>query len=160
MLSSNSMANPKLRALGIAGSPRCNGNTDTLLEQAMSALYGQKTQTKVIFLRELNIAPCRHCGHCQKTGKCAIEDDMQWLYHDLRETDFLVLASPIFFMGVTAQTKAMIDRCQVLWVRKDILKLPVVLNSGRKRKGLFISVAGAKLTNVFQPAIALGSPAR
>jgi multimeric flavodoxin WrbA len=152
MLSSNGMASSKLKALGIAGSPR--RNTDILLKQVMSALNRQKVETKFIFLREFNIAPCRHCGHCGEAGKCAIEDDMQWLYHDLREADFLVLASPIFFMGVTAQTKAMIDRCQALWVIKDILKLPVAFNSSRKRKGLFISVGGAELPNLFQPAIA------
>jgi multimeric flavodoxin WrbA len=79
---------------------------------------------------------------------------MQWLYHELRELDCLILASPVFFMGLPAQTKAMIDRCQALWVTKYVLKLPIAFNTHKKRKGLFISVGGTNLPNLFQPAIA------
>ena len=79
---------------------------------------------------------------------------MQWLHTKLRESDRIVLASPVFFMGVTAQTKAMIDRCQALWVIKYVLKLPVALNPERKREGIFISVGGTKLSNLFEPAVA------
>jgi len=66
----------------------------------------------------------------------------------------LILASPIFFMGVTAQVKAMIDRCQALWVMKYVLKLPVAINSNSKRTGLFISVGSKKHPDLFHPAIA------
>jgi len=83
-----------------------------------------------------------------------IDDDMQWLHTDLREADRVVLASPIFFMGVTAQTKAMIDRCLALWVIKYVLKLPVAINPGKERRGIFVSVGGTELSNLFQPAIA------
>jgi multimeric flavodoxin WrbA len=120
----------------------------------MSGATEQGAQTKFIILSELNIAPCRHCDECWETGKCVVEDDMQWLSHELRETDYLILASPIFFMSVTAQVKAMIDRCQALWVMKYVLKLPVALNPHSKRKGLFISVGSTRHPNLFQPAIA------
>ena len=56
-------------------------------------------------------------------------------------------------MGVTAQTKAMIDRCQALWARKYVLKLPP-LGNRRERKGFFISVGGRKIANLFEPALA------
>ena len=114
----------------------------------------QGAKTKTVILSELNISPCRHCDGCIKTGKCVVDDDMQWLYTDLRELDRIVLASPIFFMGVTAQTKAMIDRCQALWVIKYVLKLPVAINPDKEREGIFISVGGTRLRNLFQPAIA------
>ncbi len=120
----------------------------------MSGAEQQGAETKLIILDELNITPCRHCDECLPTGKCVIEDDMQWLYHELREADCLMLASPIFFMGVTAQVKAMIDRCQALWVMKYILKLPVASKSRKKRQGLFISVGSTRLPHLFQPAIA------
>ncbi len=64
-----------------------------------------------------------------------------------------MLASPIHFMGVTAQMKAMIDRCQALWARKYKLKVPPLGNK-RERKGLFISVGGRKVPNLFEPALA------
>ncbi|MBM4447238.1 MAG: flavodoxin family protein [Chloroflexi bacterium] len=144
----------KLKVLGIAGSPRRDGNTDQLLQQVMAGASSQGAETKTVILSELNIAPCRHCDGCIKTGKCVIDDDMHWIHADLREVDRVVLASPIFFMGVTAQTKAMIDRCQALWVIKYVLKLPVAFNPGKKRKGNFVSVGGTRLQNLFQPAMA------
>jgi multimeric flavodoxin WrbA len=78
---------------------------------------------------------------------------MQKVYDELEWADRLVLASPLHFMGVTAQTKAMVDRCQALWVRKYKLKLPP-LGDERERKGLFISVGGTKQANLFEPALA------
>jgi len=147
------MANSSPYVLGIGGSPRRGGNTDLLLERAMSGAAAAGARTRTVALRELDISPCRHCDHCLEEGRCAVEDDMQWLSRELRECDFLVLASPIFFMGLTAQTKAMIDRCQVLWVIKNVLKLPVAFG-GKKRRGLFISVGGTTRSNLFQPALA------
>lgn len=144
----------RLKVLGIAGSPRRDGNTDHLLQQVIAGASSQGAETKTVTLSELNISPCRHCDGCIKTGKCVVDDDMQWLHIDLREADHIVLASPIFFMGVTAQTKAMIDRCQALWVIKYVLKLPVAINPGKERKGIFISVGGTRLRNLFEPAIA------
>ncbi|MBN2463843.1 MAG: flavodoxin family protein [Dehalococcoidia bacterium] len=144
----------KLKVLGIAGSPRRDGNTDHLLQQVLAGASSHGAETKTVVLSELNISPCRHCDGCIKTGKCVVEDDMQWIHADLREFDRIVLASPIFFMGVTAQTKAMIDRCQALWVIKYVLKIPVAINSGKERKGIFVSVGGTRLANLFQPAMA------
>ena len=144
----------KLKVLGIAGSPRRDGNTDHLLQQVVAGIASQGIEAKTVILSELNISPCRHCDGCIKTGKCVIDDDMQQLHTDLREADRLVLASPIFFMGVTAQAKAMIDRCQALWVIKYVLGFPVSINPDRERKGIFVSVGGTKLHNLFQPAMA------
>jgi multimeric flavodoxin WrbA len=148
------MATSSPYVLGIAGSPRRDGNTDLLLQQAMRGAAAKGARTKMVTLSALNISPCRHCDQCLKEGKCAIEDDMQWLSVELRKSDVIILACPIFFMGVTAQTKAMIDRCQALWVIKYVLKLPVALNHNGRRKGLFISVGSAISSNLFQPAIA------
>ncbi len=143
----------KIKVLGIAGSPRRDGNTDLLLRQVMAGAASPQAETKTITLCKLNIAPCRHCDGCLKTGKCVVDDDMQWLHKDLREADRIVLASPVFFMGVTAQTKAMIDRCQALWVIKYVLKLPVANNQNKERKGIFVSCGGRKFSNLFQPSI-------
>ena len=143
----------KLKVLGIAGSPRRDGNTDHLLQQVVAGASSQGANTEIVTLSELSISPCRHCDGCIKTGKCVVDDDMQQLHTDLREADRVVLASPIFFMGVTAQTKAMIDRCQALWVIKYVLKLPVSINPDKKRTGFFVSVGGTRFHNLFQPAM-------
>jgi multimeric flavodoxin WrbA len=142
-----------LRVLGIAGSPRRGGNTDLLLAEAMKGAESKGAEVKTIILNDLNIAPCQHCDACFEAGRCKVEDDMQMVYRELERADRIVLASPVHFMGVTAQTKAMIDRCQALWARKYILKQPP-LGGKRDRKGLFISVGGMRLANLFEPALA------
>lgn len=147
------MISSKHKALGIAGSPREGGNTDILLAQAMSAFAGQEVQTKTVFLRDLKISPCLHCGGCVKTGECVIDDDMQKLYPDLCDAEFVVLSSPLFFMGVSAQTKTMIDRCQALWIANYVLKPPPTPNNcHRNRRGIFICVGGSSPEEAFYPA--------
>jgi multimeric flavodoxin WrbA len=142
-----------LRVLGIAGSPRRGGNTDLLLAEVMKGATSRGAEVKTIILNQLDITPCQHCDACLETGRCKVKDNMQMVYDELEQADRIVLASPVHFMGVTAQTKAMIDRCQALWVRKYRLKLPPLGNK-RERKGLFISVGGMKLANLFEPALA------
>ncbi len=142
----------RLKVLGIAGSPRRGGNTDLLLGEVMAGAASQGAEVRTIILSELNIAPCRHCDVCLESGRCVIPDDMQWIHTELREADRLVLASPVFFMGLTAQTKAMIDRCQALWVMKYVLNLPLS-TSPNKRRGLFISVGGTRRSDLFSSAI-------
>ena len=143
-----------MKILGIAGSPRRGGNTDLLLAEVLRGAASKGAKVKTIILSELTIAPCQHCDACLETGRCKVEDDMQMIYRELEDADRIVLASPLHFMGVTAQAKAMIDRCQALWARKYILKIPPLGNSQREKKGLFISVGGRKVANLFEPALA------
>ncbi len=142
-----------MRVLGITGSPRRGGNTDLLLAELMKGAASRGAEVKTIILNDLKIVPCQHCDACLEKGRCKYQDDMQMVYRELEQADRIVLASPIQFMGVTAQMKAMIDRCQALWARKYVLKLPP-LGNRRERKGLFISVGGRKIANLFEPALA------
>ena len=142
----------ELKVLGIAGSPRRGGNTDLLLGEVMRGAASRGAKVKTIILNDLKIAPCQHCDTCLETGRCKVMDDMQMVYRELEEADRVVLASPIQFMGVTAQMKAMIDRCQALWARKYVLKQPPLGNK-RERKGLFVSVGGRRIANLFEPAL-------
>jgi len=141
-----------MKVLGIAGSPRRGGNTDLLLAELSKGAVSKGAETKVIVLNDLNITPCQHCDTCLEEGKCRIDDDMQMIYDELEQADRIVLASPIQFMGLTAQMKAMIDRCQCLWARKYVLKIPPLGNQ-RERKGFFISVGGRRIKNLFEPAL-------
>lgn len=142
-----------LKVLGIAASPRKGGNTDLLLAEALKGAASAGAQVTILNLCELHIAPCRHCDGCLKTGKCVIDDDMQMVQRRLRDLDRLIFASPIFFMGITAQGKAMIDRCQALWALKYLLNIPLRTQSF-KPNGLFISVGGLpyEKEKLFSPA--------
>ena len=145
-----------LEVLGIGGSPRRQGNTDLLLDQALAGAASQGAKTEKIVLHDLDLHPCRHCGGCQRTGKCVIQDDMQEIYPKLRAMDALILATPIFFMGPTAQTKMMMDRCQPLWVVKYVLRQPVYDKGLQQRKGMLIAVGGTTFSTLFRPLRIIG----
>jgi multimeric flavodoxin WrbA len=138
-----------MKVLGIGGSPRKGGNTDTLLERLMQGAAGEGAEVKTLSACGLKIAGCMHCDACYEKGICRINDDMQMVYHEMESSDRIVLASPLQFMGVTAQLKALIDRCQALWARKYVLKIPP-LGDSRPRRGFFISVGGRRtIPNLF-----------
>ncbi len=126
--------------LAIAGSPRRGGNSDLLLEEVIRASRQEGIETTLLRVSELNLSPCTACGACWKNGECAINDEMQAVYNQLVEAHYIVIASPVYFLGVTAQLKALIDRCQSLWVKNLILRKPI-RNDDIKPKGLFISTA-------------------
>jgi multimeric flavodoxin WrbA len=139
-----------MKVLGIGGSPRKGGNTDMLLSRFMEGAASQGAEVKTLSACRLKIAGCVHCDACYERGVCRVKDDMQTVYQEMEAADRIVLASPLHFMTVTAQMKALIDRCQALWARKYILKIPP-LGDNRERKGFFISVGGRRtIPNLFE----------
>jgi len=142
-----------MKILGIFGSPRRGGNTDILLEETLKGAEKEGAEVNRIYLTDYAITPCKECHGCDRTGQCVILDDMQKIYPKLLESDIIILASPIFFYGVTAWAKALIDRSQALWARKYLLKDPSLGKEGRKAKGFFISVGATKGQKVFEGAI-------
>ena len=142
-----------MKVLGILGSPRKGGNTELLLEEALKGAEAEGAETERLRLTEFEIFPCRECLACYKDGNCILLDDMSRIYPKLLEADIIILASPIFFYGVTAWAKGLIDRCQALWARKYQLKDPSLGSEGKKRKGFFISAGGTKGQKVFDGAI-------
>ena len=142
-----------MKVLGIFGSPRKGGNTELLLEQALGGAEAEGAEVQRLRLADYNIIPCKECLACYQNGHCVLLDDMSNIYPMLLESDIIILASPIFFYGITAWAKALIDRCQALWSRKYRLKDPSMGKEGKKRKGFFISVGGTKGPKVFEGAI-------
>jgi NAD(P)H-dependent FMN reductase len=137
-----------MKVLGIYGSPRRGGNTDLLLKEFMRGCQGKGAEIEEIFLRDMKISPCLEIYACRKDGKCPIRDDMETLYPKLAEADIVALASPVFFYGVSAQVKAMIDRCQAMWAKKYLLKQPIAPGKS-SRRGIFLSVGGSKGSRIF-----------
>jgi multimeric flavodoxin WrbA len=134
------------------GSPRKGGNTELLLAEAEKAVkaagqaahgvHGVHECTR-FDLNAMNIRPCQDCGGCEKTGVCVIKDDMTQIYEAIRRADRIILASPVFFFGVSAQVKSMIDRCQAFWCDKYLLKKPLP-DGPFGRQGLLLLVGGMK----------------
>ncbi len=142
-----------MKVVGLFGSPRRGGNTDLLLEEALKGAEKERAEVERIYLSDFHIIPCTECLNCYEKGECIILDDMQKIYPKLLEADAIILASPIFFYGVTAWAKALIDRSQALWAKKYLLKDPSLGKEGKKRKGFFISVGATKGQKVFEGAI-------
>jgi multimeric flavodoxin WrbA len=94
------------------GSPRRNGSTHLLLQEAERALHDRGIATQDIFLDELTIHDCRGCHQCktEKNSRCIVQDDMQQVYRMMESSSGLIVAAPVYFGYVPAMTKAWLDR--------------------------------------------------
>ncbi len=137
--------------LGLQGSPRIKGNSALLLSAFLAEAESLGVRTELVDVARKKITPCQECGTCEKKGFCRIQDDMQEIYPLLRQAEIIVMSTPIFFYGPTAQIKAVIDRSQALWSRKYVLGLE---DPGRKwRQGCLLAVGATRGKNLFEGTI-------
>ncbi len=132
-----------MKVIAFNGSPRRGGNTETLLSESIRGVKEQGGDVTVYQLDTLNLRPCLNCGKCDDTGRCIIKDDMQTIHDDIRIADRIIVASPVFFFSVSAQTKIMIDRCQTFWAEKYVHKKPISAGPPG-RKGLLLLIGGMR----------------
>jgi multimeric flavodoxin WrbA len=132
-----------MRITAFNGSPRVGGNTEILLSEAIRPIEHAGLEVTEFNLNDMDIKPCQDCGGCERTGVCVVKDDMTMIADAIRGCDRFILASPIFFFALSAQSKAMIDRCQAFWCEKYLLKRPIV-SGPHGRKGLLILIGGMK----------------
>ena len=142
-----------MKVLAFLGSPRKGGNSEVLLGAVLRGVERGGSKTEIVRLCDLSIDPCLNCGGCDDTGECILDDDMTLLYDKIIAVPRIILASPIFFYGITAQAKAFIDRTQALWNRKRLLKDKGLWQKSAERRGFFVSVAATKGAKVFEGAI-------
>jgi multimeric flavodoxin WrbA len=104
------------QVLVILGSPRRKGNSSTLAARISRGAKSAGAEVETVFLQDLKISPCRGCDTCQKHDSkgCAIKDDMQEIYPKLIKADAWVIASPVYWFTMSAQTKMFMDRCYAL----------------------------------------------
>ena len=141
-----------MKVLGINGSPRRGGNTDILLDNALKGAQNKGAEAEKIVLNDLEFSPCQECENMPNDRFCIIEDNMQAVYKKIEEADAIILASPIFFGSLSAQTKMMIDRFQCVWRAKYILRKQVF---EKRKTGAFISVEGSNKKDFFDNAKAI-----
>ncbi len=135
--------------LGLQGSPRKKGNTRFLLNRFLDASIKLGARTAMVDADRRNILPCRELTACERKGFCPLQDDMKDdIYALITEADVIVVATPVFFYNMTAQLKALIDRCQVFWARKYRFKLkePGIA----QRKGFLLSVGASRGKQLFE----------
>jgi len=99
-----------MKAIGIVGSPRKNGNTEMLTQHTLQAIAEEGLDTELIRLAGLDIRPCNACMVCRDEERCPIADDLFPLYTKMKEAEAIILASPVYYGSATALIKALMER--------------------------------------------------
>lgn len=102
-----------MRGFIIGSSPRKAGSSEVLCDRFAQGAAKAGHETEVVLLRKMCIAPCRAYYACMDSHICAIQDDMKEVFQKLKAADVIVLASPVYLYSISAQMKAVIDRCLV-----------------------------------------------
>ena len=99
-----------MKAIGIVGSPRKNGNTEIVTEHALRAIEEEAIEVELITLAGLNIQLCDGCGACASDETCPIDDNVFPIYQKMKAADAIILASPVYSGSATALIKAFMER--------------------------------------------------
>lgn len=94
----------------LQGSPNKKGSTSILIENFLQGAQAAGHQTEVLDVCHANIHPCTGCIQCGYEGPCIQKDDVEIIRHKLLRADMVVLATPLYYYGMSAQLKTVIDR--------------------------------------------------
>ena len=122
--------------LGVCGSPRKQA-TEYILTKALEVLEDAGFATKFFSVKGKNIGFCQHCDYCLKHKECKLNDDMQLLYPLLGDAEGFIFATPVYNGGLSAQTKAIMDRCRALFTKDKTVF--------RNKVGVAIAVGGDRI---------------
>ncbi|HOO07912.1 MAG TPA: flavodoxin family protein [Ruminococcus sp.] len=127
----------------LVGSMRINGNT-ARLAQSFAKGAAKNNNVEIVLVADYNVNPCIGCNSCfvREGNKCFQDDDMVKIYEKLRNADIVVIASPVYFYGISAQLKAIVDR----------LHTPMRNTFHIKKLGLLL-VGAVQLPNLFDPIL-------
>ena len=100
-----------MNVLCILGSPRKDGNSTTMAKQFISEAKQRGATVRTYRLNDIKYKPCQACYICKtKLEHCTLNDDLTPVLDAWIESELIVIATPIYFGDITAQTKAFIDR--------------------------------------------------
>jgi len=137
-----------VKAIGIVGSPRKNGNVDTLVQAVLDGAGESGYQTKKFYLNEMKYWGCQACNYCKANDHCRQDDDVSKLLTEIKAADAVVFGSPIYFYQFTGQFRLMEDRMFSL-IDKDFKSR---LSPGKK--AVIVISQGDPNPNSFDNAIA------
>jgi len=132
-----------MMVVGIYGSPRKKGNTDLMLDAFLEGAETAGGRIHRLYVRDLKIRGCLGCGHCDRTGTCVQKDEMRGVYRLLEEAQRIVVASPIYFYGVTGQLKLLVDRAQALYMKREIARKEGKADEAMQARKGYVLLAGA-----------------
>jgi multimeric flavodoxin WrbA len=140
--------------LGIYGSPRKGGNTDLMLDAFLEGAVAAGADIERLYVRDLELKGCIACGHCDRKGFCIQKDDMQKVYPLLEKAKRVVVASPVYFYGVTGQLKLLVDRSQAVYMKHELAKKEGrEATQGSAGSGFLIAAGATKGKRLFECTI-------
>jgi len=119
-----------VKLLGIVGSPRKGGNTETMMREVLKAGEQEGAETELMHLTDFDLKPCDGCRTCFETKNCVIKDDVEKIFEKIAKADGIIVGSPVYFYSINAQTKMFIERVGYL-------------NMARGRKAFRNKIGGA-----------------
>lgn len=130
------------KLVAFIGSPRPGGNTATMVGEIVRGAEAAGAEAKVYHLNDMNIRACQGCFYCRQAEGCAVKDDMEQVYADIKAADAVVIGSPVYMFQVTAQTKLLFDRLFPLMdsqfrPRYGVKKTALVYAQGNPDAGAF-----------------------
>ena len=126
----------------LVGSVRRDGNTE-LLAKSFADGIGINHEVELISMADYHIQPCIGCNHCftSENNCCVLKDDMDKIYEKLMLAETVIIASPVYFYGISAQLKTLIDRLHTpLRNRFSVRRLGLILVGAATLPDLFDSV--------------------
>jgi multimeric flavodoxin WrbA len=138
------------KIVALLGSPVLDGNTARLLDEAIRGAKEAGCEVEKLEVAHMDVLPCMEFFQCMGSETCLIQDEMEGIFRKFREMDGLIVATPVMTMGVPGRLKSFIDRFQVFYMAKYHRGRSLISPEHRKkRRMLFISIAGMNIPNVF-----------
>ncbi len=138
----------------IYGSPRKNGNTDLMMDAFLEGVAQAGGNIQRVYVRDLRMAGCLGCGHCDTEGACIQQDDMAKVYPLLESSPRIVVASPIYFYGITGQLKLLVDRAQALYMKNlRAQREGLAPEPDGDRRGFLLSAGATRGQKLFDCAV-------
>ncbi|MCK9308278.1 MAG: flavodoxin family protein [Methanoculleus sp.] len=139
------------KIIALLGSPLLDGNTARLLDEAIRGAEEAGCEVEKLEVAHMDVLPCMEFFQCKESETCLIQDEMGEFYDRFREMDGLIIATPVMTMGIPGRLKSFMDRFQVFYMAKYHRGRSFISPERRKkRKMLFISIAGMNIPNVFE----------
>lgn len=139
------------KIIALLGSPLLEGNTARLLDEAIRGAEEAGAEVEKLEVAHMDVLPCMEFFQCKGSETCLIQDEMTEIYQKFREMDGLIIATPVMTMGIPGRLKSFMDRFQVFYMAKYHRGRSFISPERRKkRKMLFISIAGMNIPNVFE----------
>jgi len=157
-----------MKVVAIGGSPRLNGNTNYLIDEALNELAKKGIETEKIVLNQHRVNPCQAHNNCRQSPKCLQEDDTGWILEKFSRADGVIVASPVYFGSISAQTKTFLDRTFFLYthnIPKQAKCFGLIAIAGRagldqaiQELKKFVGLRDASQAEVFTLKAAVGGP--